>query len=299
MSKQTVNSTDHNGDELFMARVTNKAFIFDPQTKKYLFARAADMPEEYWKLIGGRMRRGEELEEALHREIVEEIGKDVKYEVKGTLGVTTVFEKGEAINIVAYLVFYREGEIVLNDEHSEYKWLSLQEALESKCIAQWAPPLLKEAEKRMQESEYLNDLKRLQADFENYKKRQAAEAKEFSSHLAKSIVSDLIPVLDNLHAAAEHVPADLVESPWVKGITYIEKQFEDALKNYGVVPIEVKPGDAFNPLEHEAVDYKEAESPEPVEGKEGKESKHLIEKVVQKGYKVGERVIKAARVTVR
>lgn len=137
--------------------------------------------------------------------------------------------------------------------------------------------------------EYLNDLKRVQADFENYKKRQAAEAKEFSSHLAKSIVTDLIPVLTNLQAASEHVPADAAGSPWIMGITYIEKQFEDALKNYGVVPIEVKPGDTFNPLEHEAIDQK---------GETDKDSEHKIEKVVQKGYKMGERVIKAARVIV-
>lgn len=137
--------------------------------------------------------------------------------------------------------------------------------------------------------EYLTDLQRLQADFENYKKRQQAESKEFSAHLAKSIVTDLIPVLSNLQAAADHVPTDLRESPWVMGITYIEKQFEDALKNYGVTPIEVKPGDSFNPTEHEAVDQ---------QTKDGEESEHKIEKVVQKGYKMGERVIKAARVIV-
>lgn len=142
--------------------------------------------------------------------------------------------------------------------------------------------------------EYLTDLQRLQADFENYKKRQQAESKEFSSHLAKSIVTDLIPVLSNLQAAAEHVPADLRESPWVTGITYIEKQFEDALKNYGVIPIEVKVGDMFNPLEHEALSLTDNQQPTT----DKKFQEHKIEKVVQKGYKIGDRVIKAARVIV-
>lgn len=150
------------------------------------------------------------------------------------------------------------------------------------------------SEWQVKAEEYLNDLKRVQADFENYKKRQAAEVKEFSSHLAKSIVSDLIPVLDNLHAAAEHVPADLVESPWVKGITYIEKQFEDALKQYGVEPIVVKPGDAFNPVEHEAVDVQNQESGIKNQGEE----KQVVSKVIQKGYKVGDKVIKPAKVIV-
>ncbi len=158
-----------------------------------------------------------------------------------------------------------------------------------------AMPVIEEApveksEWQVKAEEYLADLQRLQADFENYKKRQAAEAKEFSSHLAKSIVTDLIPVLDNLHAAAEHVPADLVESPWVKGITYIEKQFENALKNYGVEPIEVKVGDKFNPMEQEIVSAEEG-SEETTE--------HTVTKVFQKGYKMGDRVIKPAKVSVK
>lgn len=142
--------------------------------------------------------------------------------------------------------------------------------------------------------EYLTDLQRLQADFENYKKRQQAESKEFSSHLAKSIVTDLIPVLSNLQAAADHVPADLRESPWVMGITYIEKQFEDALRNYGVTAIEVKPGDSFNPTEHEAVDIENQES--GIENQE--KEQETITRVVQKGYKIGDRVIQPAKVIV-
>lgn len=174
------------------------------------------------------------------------------------------------------------------------------EELNNPNVTSTETPEVQEEEKsewQIKAEEYLNDLKRSQADFENYKKRQAAEAKEFSSHIAKSIVSDLIPVLSNLQAAAEHVPTDLKESPWVMGITYIEKQFEDALKNYGVVPIEVKVGDAFNPVEHEAVS-----SEQKTENNEQKYSEtevHTITKVVQKGYKLGERVIKAARVTVK
>lgn len=140
--------------------------------------------------------------------------------------------------------------------------------------------------------EYLTDLQRLQADFENYKKRQQAESKEFSAHLAKSIVTDLIPVLSNLQAAADHVPADLRESPWVMGITYIEKQFEDALKTYGVTPIEVKVGDPFNPTEHEAVSMDDG-------GSKIEDGSQTVSKIIQKGYKIGNRVMKPTRVTVQ
>lgn len=139
-------------------------------------------------------------------------------------------------------------------------------------------------------AEYLDDLRRVQADFENYKKRVKNDERELYGHLSGQIASDLMPVLDNLHAAVEHVPAEAASSPWVTGITYIEKQFEDVLKNYGVEPIEVKPGDAFDPTRHEALDHKAAEGE--------REEPLKIEKIVQKGYQVKGRIIRPAKVIV-
>lgn len=148
-------------------------------------------------------------------------------------------------------------------------------------------------------AEYLNDLKRTQADFDNYKKRLAKDREELGQFMVKSVVSDLIPILDNFHQAVSHVPEAEKKSPWVTGITYIEKQFEDVLANYGVEPLKVKPGDPFDPTEHEALEHKaEAESPDPVEGKENNK-KLMIEKVIQKGYKLGDKVVRAAKVTVK
>jgi molecular chaperone GrpE len=138
--------------------------------------------------------------------------------------------------------------------------------------------------------EHLEDLKRNRADFENYKKRVANEEKELYGHLTSRIVSELIPVLDNLHAALGHVPAEAADSPWVTGITYIEKQFEDVLANYGVVPMTVKPGDAFDPTRHEALDHKATEGEEVTQLK--------IEKVVQKGYQIKDRIVRPAKVIV-
>lgn len=139
-------------------------------------------------------------------------------------------------------------------------------------------------------TEYLDDLKRVQADFENYKKRVKNDERELYGHLSAQIVTDLIPILDNLHAAIGHVPAEAAGSPWVTGITYIEKQFEDVLKNYGVEPMDVKPGDAFDPTHHEALDHK------TTEGEDSKELK--IEKVVQKGYQIKGKLVRPAKVIV-
>lgn len=148
--------------------------------------------------------------------------------------------------------------------------------------------------------EYLNDLRRCQADFENYKKRQAESQKELGGYLIEKLVLDIIPVLDNFRSATMHVPAEQKESPWVVGIQYIEKQLETVLTDNGMQTIEAKEGDEFNPTIHEAVGTEGAESPELVEGaKETEEKAHTIAKVIQKGYRLGDKIIRAARVIVK
>ncbi len=271
------------------ARLTTKAFIFDPAAQKLLFARAADMEEEYWKLIGGRMEEGEEIESALKREIAEELGPDLKFENRGVIG-TALVSDDTLVNITAFLVYYQGGEIKLNEEHSEYRWFTLDEARESEKIGKWTKPILEEMVKRMKEQEYLSDVQRLTADFENYKKRVKNDERELYGHLTAQIVTELIPVLDNFHAATGHVPAEAAGSPWVTGITYIEKQFEDVLANYGVTPLPVNPGDAFDPTRHEALDHKSTEG-------EG-EKKLVIEKIVQKGYLIKDKLVRPAKVIV-
>lgn len=153
--------------------------------------------------------------------------------------------------------------------------------------------------------EYLNDLRRTQADFENYKKRVANEQRETMRFVTTGIISDLVPVLDNFHMAVAHVPDDKKSDPWVTGITYIEKQFEEVLTGFGVSIMEVKVGDDFDPSRHEAIGSEQrATSSEPpsTEATEGQSKKdgeaHKIAKVLQKGYLMGDKVIRAAKVVV-
>lgn len=280
-------------------QLSQKIVLYSKNNQKFLLLKDAEPESEYvqkyglWDLPGGRLEKGEEIQAALIREIREEIG-DIPYELHDVVYATTMSipqdEPEDPHRVkVFYLATTESDAIQISDEHTEHAWMTFEEIEKNTDCKEWLKNAVAAAIRTVKTNEGANDALRILADFENYKKRQAAEAKEFSTHLAKSLVSDLIPVLTNLQAASEHVPADAAGSPWVMGITYIEKQFEDALKNYGVVPIEVKPGDTFNPLEHEAVDQKT---------EAGKDSEHKIEKVVQKGYKMGERVIKAARVIV-
>lgn len=152
------------------------------------------------------------------------------------------------------------------------------------------------SEWQVKSEEYLDDLKRLQADFDNYKKRQEVQQKELGGYLIEKLVLDIIPVLDNFRSATMHVPPEQKDSPWVVGIQYIEKQLETVLTENGVTLIDATPGELFDPSLHEAVGTEEegeAEGSEPVE-----EKGHKIAKVLQKGYKVGAKVVRAARVNV-
>lgn len=152
--------------------------------------------------------------------------------------------------------------------------------------------------------EYLNDLKRCQAEFENYKKRQAAAEKELGGYLIEKIALDIIPVMDNFHSAMSHIPDGEKESAWVIGINHIKKQLEAVLTGSGMEIIEAKEGEEFDPKIHEAIGKEElgitnnelgiTETTEKQEN-----NQHKIAKVIQNGYKFGGRVIRPAKVTVK
>lgn len=174
------------------------------------------------------------------------------------------------------------------------------------------------SEWQVKAEEYLTDLQRAQADFENYKKRQRESQKELGGYLIEKLVLDIIPVLDNFRAATMHVPPEQKDSPWVVGIQYIEKQLEDVVKSNGVEVIEVKEGDTFDPTIHEAVDSQQRTESSQQKTENGKQSTinseqltdseeqrtgdsqpHVIAKVLQNGFRVGGKVIRPAKVTVK
>jgi molecular chaperone GrpE len=144
------------------------------------------------------------------------------------------------------------------------------------------------------EDEYLSGWKRCQADFENFKKRQAESQKDLIRYSMQNIVMQILPVIDNFQASTAHIPEDQKNNPWVTGIMYIQKQLEQILVDNGVAEIEVRQGDNFDPARHEAVEDKECVGCKSKDYK----FKNKIKKVMTKGYMIGERVIRAARVTV-
>lgn len=142
-------------------------------------------------------------------------------------------------------------------------------------------------EKKEQEklAEIQELLKRVQADFENYRKRTQKEKEEFGKFLNTDLILRIIPILDNFKLALKHLPEDLKENSWVEGIWHIERQLEQVLSDEGVTEVIVT--GKFNPHLHEAVAEVESEKP-PGE----------ITEVIQSGYQIDGKVIRHAKVKV-
>jgi molecular chaperone GrpE len=133
--------------------------------------------------------------------------------------------------------------------------------------------------------EYLDLLQRVQADFENYRKRAARDQERLVAHAHERLVRELLPVLDDLERALEaaerHEEATLVE-----GVTLVQKALRQALAREGLAEIPTE--GAFDPHVHEALLTQPSADAEP----------GSVLEVVQRGYRLGDKVVRPARVIV-
>ncbi|MCM8899839.1 nucleotide exchange factor GrpE [Caldicoprobacter algeriensis] len=149
--------------------------------------------------------------------------------------------------------------------------------------------LQQQLEKVMQErDEYLSLAQRIQADFDNYRKRNKNAIAEAYDAATADVVKTFLPVLDNLERALDSAKGSSSHEAIAKGVEMVVRQFKDVLKKLGVEEIDAL-GKAFDPELHEAVMRAEAE--------EGVEDNTVVE-VFQKGYKYKDRVIRHSMVKV-
>ena len=142
-----------------------------------------------------------------------------------------------------------------------------------------------EIENLKAELESKNDLLlRTAAEFDNYKKRTEREKLTVAEFAKAGLIKQLLPILDNIDRAAM-VEKDTPD--YIKGIEMIVKQFEAISENLGLTEIAAV-GDTFNPELHEAVMHIDDEAL----------GENVIAQVLQKGYKIGDTVIRAAMVKV-
>jgi molecular chaperone GrpE len=143
-------------------------------------------------------------------------------------------------------------------------------------------------EAKAQAAEYLDGWQRARADFSNYRRRQEQERKDLHTTANSTLISRLLPVLDDLERAFQTLPFELLSLTWIDGVGLIHRKMEATLQAMGLAPIEVKPGQAFDPLEHTAITREEHEDYE--------EGQVIAE--VQRGYKLGERLLRPTMVRV-
>ena len=133
-------------------------------------------------------------------------------------------------------------------------------------------------------AERLEDLRRAQADHVNYRNRMERERAKDKDATIGTVVEALLPVLDDVHMAREH--GELTDGPFAA----IATKLETTLERFGVRRVGAV-GEVFDPTLHEALMHTQAELPEGT-------TETTIVQVLQPGFVVGERVVRAARVAV-
>ncbi len=127
---------------------------------------------------------------------------------------------------------------------------------------------------------------RLFAEFENYKKRTSKERLELFKTASQDVMQSMLPVLDDFDRALKEIEKS-EDKDLIKGVELIHNKLKETLKGKGLSEVEVTAGDAFNADDHEAI----TQIPAPSEDLKGK-----IVDVIEKGYKLGDKVIRFPKV---
>jgi molecular chaperone GrpE len=147
---------------------------------------------------------------------------------------------------------------------------------------------LKACEKEKQE--YLDNWQRERADFLNYKKEEASRMERSAAFVREDFINELIPVLDSYDMAFANREAwEKVDKNWRTGVEYIHAQLIKVLSDFGAEEIPGKKGDIFDPNIHQSIETMLTER---------EEDDHRVDRIISKGYKIGDRVIRPARVAV-
>jgi len=142
---------------------------------------------------------------------------------------------------------------------------------------------------RKEKEEYLTGWQKERAEFSNYKKQEDDRRAMFSESMRERILTRFLSVVDSFNMAFANREAwEKVDENWRKGVEYIYSQMNGIFEEYGVKPIGEE-GEPFDPNIHQSIDMVETDK---------KELDHKVANVIQKGYKLGDRVMRPARVNV-
>lgn len=144
-------------------------------------------------------------------------------------------------------------------------------------------------QEKTEKEEYLTGWQKERADFANYKKQEDDRKTMLSEAIRERILTRFLSVVDSFNMAfANKESWEKVDENWRKGVEYISAQMNTIFEEYEVKAIgEV--GEGFDPNIHQSIDMVETDK---------KEMDHKVAEVIQKGYKLGDRVLRPARVNV-
>ena len=161
------------------------------------------------------------------------------------------------------------------DEVTKNKFPKLQQLYNEKC---------KQIEEKNKSIEELTDtLKRLQAEFENYKKRSDKDKAEFAKYAHAEVVANILPIVDSFEMAIKNTDD---KEKFVQGIKLIYAQFVSTLESLGLRPIKSE-GGQFDPYRHEVLLKEKSDKPEGT----------ILEEL-QKGYMFHDKVLRFSKVKV-
>ena len=130
-------------------------------------------------------------------------------------------------------------------------------------------------------------LQRERADAMNLRRRHEEQLAGLRASVKSGVIAELLPVIDNFERALKHIPAELTDNDYIKGVQGIARQFERTLETMGVQRIKTT-GEVFNPRYHEAVSMEDGEG-----------TQEIVSEELQPGYMLGGEVIRHAMVRVK
>jgi len=130
-------------------------------------------------------------------------------------------------------------------------------------------------------------LQQERADAENLRRRHEEQIAGLKTMVKANLIHDLLPVIDNFERSLKHVPKDLANNEYIKGIDSIVKQFEKTIEQMGVESIKTV-GEIFDPRLHEAVSMDDGDG-----------EVELVSEELTPGYKIGDDIIRHAMVKVK
>ncbi len=275
--------------------------IYNKDLDKFLLVKEKGVEGESgnWQFIGGRITNEfNNLQESLISKIEKSIGEEVKFEFRGLLDKREYvnYEEENCDELITFeLAVYLDGEVKISNDYEKFVWITAEDAEESEEYSEWLVEVMKLVKQKFVLEDARNNMLRVLAEFDNYKKNSITQQREFVQFAGEKVITSMLPVLDNFHSATSHIPKDQADSPWLTGIMYIQKQMEKIFENEGVTEIEIKVGDVFNPEIMEALISDE----ETDKKAKAKDEEPKVFKIIQKGYNIKNKVMRPARVEIK